>query len=105
MRRSQGWVGEYHETDGSSERAIEGSYVERAQRDHVPRRHHVVAGKVMAADVVKMKDGSDVKTAGGKKWIGVKAGKVTVDGANVTKTDIEASNGVIHVIDTVIMPS
>ena len=67
--------------------------------------YHVVAGKIMAADVVKMKDGSKVKTAGGKEFtIGLKAGKVTVDGANVTKTDIETSNGVIHVIDTVIMP-
>ncbi len=60
--------------------------------------YHVVPGKVMAADVVKMKDGSKVKT------LGLKDGKVTVDGANVTKTDIETSNGVIHVIDTVIMP-
>jgi len=34
----------------------------------------------------------------------LKDGKVTVDGANVTKTDIETSNGVIHVIDSVIMP-
>ena len=67
--------------------------------------YHVVAGKVMAADVVKMKDGSKVKTVEGREFtLGLKDGKVTVDGANVTKTDIEASNGVIHVIDTVIMP-
>jgi len=67
--------------------------------------YHVVPGKVMAADVVKMKDGSKVKTVEGREFtLGLKDGKVTVDGANVTKTDIEASNGVIHVIDTVIMP-
>ena len=64
--------------------------------------YHVVAGKVTAADVVKLKsaktvEGSDVK-------ISVAGGKVKVDKANVVKTDVEASNGVIHVIDTVIMP-
>jgi uncharacterized surface protein with fasciclin (FAS1) repeats len=67
--------------------------------------YHVVAGKVMAADVVKMKDGSKVKTVEGHEFtLGLKDGKVMVDGANVTKTDIETSNGVIHVIDSVIMP-
>jgi uncharacterized surface protein with fasciclin (FAS1) repeats len=67
--------------------------------------YHVVPGKVMAADVVKMKDGSKVKTVEGREFtLGLKGGKVTVDAANVTKTDIAASNGVIHVIDTVIMP-
>ena len=59
----------------------------------------------MAADVVKMKDGSKVKTVQGSEFtLGLKDGKVMVDGANVTKTDIETSNGVIHVIDSVIMP-
>jgi uncharacterized surface protein with fasciclin (FAS1) repeats len=67
--------------------------------------YHVVSGKVPAADVVKMKDGSKVKTVEGHEiTLGLKDGKVMVDAANVTKTDIEASNGVIHVIDTVIMP-
>ncbi len=67
--------------------------------------YHVVAGKVMAADVVKMKDGDKVKTVQGKEFtLGLAGGKVTVNGANVVKTDIEATNGVIHVIDTVIMP-
>ncbi len=67
--------------------------------------YHVVPGKVMAADVVKMKDGTKVKTVSGKSFtLGNKDGKVMVDGAAVTKTDIEASNGVIHVIDTVILP-
>ncbi len=67
--------------------------------------YHVVSGKVMAADVVKMKDGSKVKTVQGSEFtLGLKDGKVKVDNANVTKTDIETSNGVIHVIDSVIMP-
>jgi uncharacterized surface protein with fasciclin (FAS1) repeats len=67
--------------------------------------YHVVAGKVMAADVMQMKDGAKVKTVEGHEFtLGLKDGKVTVDGATVVKTDIEASNGVIHVIDTVIMP-
>ncbi len=67
--------------------------------------YHVVSGSVMAADVMKMKDGSKVKTVEGREFtLGLKDGKVMVDGANVVKTDIAASNGVIHVIDTVIMP-
>ncbi len=67
--------------------------------------YHVVAGKVMAADVVQLKDGAKVKTVEGHELtVGLKDGKVMVDGANVVKTDIEASNGVIHVIDSVIMP-
>ncbi len=68
--------------------------------------YHVVSGKVLAADVVKMKDGSKVKTVEGSEFtLGNKDGKVKVDAANVTKTDIECSNGVIHVIDSVIMPA
>ena len=67
--------------------------------------YHVVPGKVMAADVVKLKDGTKVKTVEGREvTVGNKAGKVMVDAANVTATDVDASNGVIHVIDTVIMP-
>jgi len=66
---------------------------------------HVVPGSVMAADVVKLKE---AKTAGGATVKistdgGVKVG--TAKGmSNVTKTDIKASNGVIHVIDAVILP-
>jgi uncharacterized surface protein with fasciclin (FAS1) repeats len=67
---------------------------------------HVVPGKVMAADVMKMSDGTAVKTAGGQDvTVGVSAAGVTVNKAAVTKTDIEAKNGVIHVIDSVILPS
>jgi len=64
--------------------------------------YHVVAGKVMAADVVKLKKAKTVQ--GSEVKITVKDGKVMVDKANVVKTDVTASNGVIHVIDAVIMP-
>ncbi len=63
--------------------------------------YHVLAGKVMAADVKT----SSPKTVNGKEVaIKVEGGKVTVGTANVVKTDIAASNGVIHVIDTVLLP-
>ena len=63
--------------------------------------YHVVPGKVMAAQV---KPG-DVKTVQGESLnVSTKGGSVMVDNAKVTKTDIGASNGVIHVIDTVILP-
>ena len=64
--------------------------------------YHVVAGKVMAADVVKLKTAKAV--SGDSLMIVVKDGVVKVNGATVTKTDIGASNGVIHVIDTVLLP-
>jgi len=64
--------------------------------------YHVVSGKVMASDVVKL---SSAKTVNGQEvTIMVKDGKVMVDNATVIKTDIKCSNGVIHVIDTVIIP-
>lgn len=63
--------------------------------------YHVVPGKVMAADVKTMK----AKTVNGKELsIKVEDGNVTVDNAKVVKTDVAASNGVIHVIDTVVLP-
>lgn len=64
--------------------------------------YHVVSGNVMAKDVVKLKSAKTVQ--GSSVKITVKDGKVMVDNANVVKTDIAASNGVIHVIDTVILP-
>jgi uncharacterized surface protein with fasciclin (FAS1) repeats len=64
--------------------------------------YHVVPGKVMAADVVKVKDAKTVQ--GGSIKVNAAGGKVMVDNATVVKTDIAASNGVIHVIDTVVMP-
>jgi uncharacterized surface protein with fasciclin (FAS1) repeats len=64
--------------------------------------YHVVPGKVMAKDVVGLKE---AKTVNGQMLtITVKDGKVMVDKANVVKTDVAASNGVIHVIDAVVMP-
>jgi len=64
--------------------------------------YHVVAGKVTAADVVKLKS---AKTVNGKEArITVQEGKVMVDGATVTTTDIAASKGVIHVIDRATLP-
>ena len=64
--------------------------------------YHVVAGKVMASDVVKVKNAKTVQ--GGSINVNAAGGKVKVDASNVVKTDIAASNGVIHVIDTVLMP-
>ena len=63
---------------------------------------HVVAGKVMAADVVKTSSAKAV--SGDTLTIASRDGGVTVDGAKVVKTDIAATNGVIHVIDSVILP-
>jgi uncharacterized surface protein with fasciclin (FAS1) repeats len=64
--------------------------------------YHVVAGKVMAADVLKLKSAKTVN--GQTATIMVKDGTVMVDNAKVTKTDIMCTNGVIHVIDAVILP-
>ena len=64
---------------------------------------HVVAGKVIAADVVKISSAKAV--SGNTLTIASRDGSVTVDGAKVVKTDIAASNGVIHVIDSVILPN
>lgn len=64
--------------------------------------YHVVAGKVMAADIVKL---TSAKTLEGQS-VSIKSmnGGVLVDNAHVIKTDIVTSNGVIHVIDSVIVP-
>jgi uncharacterized surface protein with fasciclin (FAS1) repeats len=66
--------------------------------------YHVVPGKVMAADVLGMGGQSATSVEGSDIPIEVEGETVKVAGATVTATDIEASNGVIHVIDTVIMP-
>ena len=64
--------------------------------------YHVVAGKVMAADVVKLKE---AKTVNGKMLqVKVNGSDVMINDAKVTATDIAASNGVIHVIDSVVLP-
>ena len=62
--------------------------------------YHVVGGKVMAKDIKSGK----VKTVQGSELTLATAGGVTVDAAKVTAADVAADNGVIHVIDTVLMP-
>jgi len=65
--------------------------------------YHVVPGKYMAADVLGM---SSLETAQGSMLaVSLKDGKAYVDNAQIIKTDIIASNGVIHVIDSVVLPS
>lgn len=63
--------------------------------------YHVVSGKVMAKDVMKMKSAKTLQ--GGSLTIDTSDG-VKVDGAKVIQADIEASNGVCHIIDSVLMP-
>jgi uncharacterized surface protein with fasciclin (FAS1) repeats len=64
--------------------------------------YHVVAGSVKSGDLT---DGMKAMTVNGKEiTIGVKEGKVTVNGANVITADLGAGNGVVHVIDAVILP-
>ena len=64
--------------------------------------YHVVSGKTMSAD---LKDGQEITTVeGGKLKVMIKDGKVMIGNAQVTSADIVASNGVIHVIDKVLVP-
>jgi len=63
--------------------------------------YHVLPGKVMASDVVKL---STARTVQGQSVTIATINGVKIDGANVIKTDIETDNGVIHVIDSVILP-
>jgi uncharacterized surface protein with fasciclin (FAS1) repeats len=64
--------------------------------------YHVVPGKVMAADV---KPGKTKTVQGESLTVAAKNGTVTVNDARVVKTDIAASNGVIHVVDSVLLPN
>jgi uncharacterized surface protein with fasciclin (FAS1) repeats len=65
--------------------------------------YHVVAGEVVAADVVNLSSAATVE--GQSVQISASDSGVTVNGANVIATDVMASNGVIHVIDSVLIPS
>jgi uncharacterized surface protein with fasciclin (FAS1) repeats len=65
--------------------------------------YHVVGGKTMAAD---LKDGQEITTVEGSKLkVSIKNGNVMIGNANVTTADIAASNGVIHLIDKVLLPA
>jgi hypothetical protein len=66
--------------------------------------YHVVSGKVPASEVVKM-DGADVATVNGKTAkVSIEGNTVKIGSATVVQTDVAADNGVIHVIDSVILP-
>lgn len=66
--------------------------------------YHVVAGKILAADAIAA-DGTEVETVNGDTIaVSVVDGNVMIDGATVTSADLEAQNGVVHVIDSVILP-
>lgn len=66
--------------------------------------YHVVPGKVLAKDVLALKDGTAVKTVNGKTITIKNKHGVAVNHSKVVKTDIVCTNGVIHVIDTVLLP-
>jgi uncharacterized surface protein with fasciclin (FAS1) repeats len=75
---------------------------ENKERLRAVLTYHVVSGKVMASQVTGL---GSARTVNGQSLpIAVRDGNVMVGGANVVKTDIVASNGVIHVIDTVLLP-
>jgi uncharacterized surface protein with fasciclin (FAS1) repeats len=67
--------------------------------------YHVVAGKVMAADVLTLNGKSAVTVNGASVKVSTTHGVQLNDGVNVTATDIACTNGVIHVIDTVLIPA
>jgi uncharacterized surface protein with fasciclin (FAS1) repeats len=67
--------------------------------------YHVVSGRVLAADVMKLDSGTAVATVNGAKvTVGRKGHAVRINNARLVQTDIEADNGVIHVIDRVLLP-
>jgi uncharacterized surface protein with fasciclin (FAS1) repeats len=85
------------------EGVLEGLLADKEQLANV-LLYHVVSGKVMASDVVTM-DGAEVGTLLGEDIeISIEGGNVFINDSQVVVTDIEASNGVIHVIDTVLVP-
>lgn len=66
--------------------------------------YHVVAGKILAADAIAA-DGTEIATVNGDTIaVSVVDGNVMIDGATVTSADLEAGNGVVHVMDSVILP-
>lgn len=73
---------------------------DKAKLEHV-LAHHVIPGKVLVKEI---KPGKAKTIEGDMVTLTSDNGKVTVNGANVTQSDIEAENGVIHAIDSVILP-
>jgi uncharacterized surface protein with fasciclin (FAS1) repeats len=67
-------------------------------------KYHVVSGRVMAADVVRAGTAHPETVQGSRLHVRVENGSVLVDGARVVAADVQASNGVIHVIDAVVLP-
>jgi uncharacterized surface protein with fasciclin (FAS1) repeats len=67
--------------------------------------YHVVSGKVMAADLVKSNGATPATVNGQPLDIVVRGGKVYVNGVNVVTADVQASNGVVHIIDAVLLPT
>ena len=95
-------------TDAAFAKLPEGLVADLLKPENRPKlqsilTYHVVPGAVKAADVVKLSGATTVQ--GEKVEITVNDGQVKVDDANVVKTDIHTSNGVIHVIDSVILPA
>jgi uncharacterized surface protein with fasciclin (FAS1) repeats len=66
--------------------------------------YHVVSGRVMAGDLVRSKGAMPATVNGRPLDIAVRGGKVYVNGVNVVTADVQASNGVVHVIDAVLLP-
>jgi uncharacterized surface protein with fasciclin (FAS1) repeats len=94
-------------TDAAFAKLPKGTVVELLKPENKAKlqdvlKYHVVSGKVMASDVVGIDEAETVQ--GGKLAINMAGGGVMINDANVVKADIEASNGVIHVIDTVVLP-
>jgi uncharacterized surface protein with fasciclin (FAS1) repeats len=66
--------------------------------------YHAVSGKVMAADAAKLPNGARVKTVNGQEIKVTNKGGIKINKSKVIKADIACTNGVIHVIDTVLLP-
>jgi uncharacterized surface protein with fasciclin (FAS1) repeats len=83
--------------------AVQGLLADKAKLTSV-LTYHVLAGKVMAADVIKAGSVKPKTLNGQTLDIQVRNGSVFVNGAKIIRTDIVGSNGVIHVLDAVVMP-
>ncbi len=95
-------------TDAAFEKLPEGTVASLLKPENKDKliavlTYHVVPGKVLAADVVKVTSADTVQ--GSKVKVKVDGGSVSINQAKVVKTDILCSNGVIHVIDSVLLPN